>query len=168
MKRAAIEGGLTLIELLLYVVIVGLLLLSLAGMYAEVLGSRVKSQSIAEVNQQGQQAMDTITQTIRNATAVTAPGTAASGATLMLTTPASTYNPSSFFLLGNALQVSGSTGAPIALTGPTVRISSLEFRNLTNGTNTSVQISFVVSNTNNLGLAGSYQKTFISSAEVGL
>lgn len=163
------EHGFTLIELLLYVAIVGVLLLSVVGFYTLALDSRIKNQAIAEVNQQGTLVMDQITQTVRNATSITAPAAAASGTTLTLVVPTGSLSPTTYNLSGTTLQVTEGTGAAVALTSSDVKISSLTFKNLTrSGTNGIVQVSFVASYNNTTGRTGyDYQKTFTTSAEVG-
>ncbi len=163
------QAGFTLIELVVYVAIVGVLLLSIVSFYGLVIDVRVKNQSIAEVNQQGQLAMDGITQTIRNATSITTPALASSGAALTLVVPTGSLSPTVFKLNGTALQITAGVSTPVALTGSKVQISSLTFKNLTRaGTNGIVQVSFVISRTNNTGRATyDYQKTFTTSAEIG-
>ncbi|HEX3568779.1 MAG TPA: type II secretion system protein [Candidatus Saccharimonadales bacterium] len=162
------QAGFTLIELLLYVAIVGSLLLAVVTFYGMTLDQRIKNQAIAEVNQQGTQVMDQMTQTIRNATSITTPTTAASGSTLILVVPTAASSPTTFALNGTALQITEGTGSAIALTGTRVKVGSVAFTNLTrSGTNGIIQISFVVSYANNTGRTTyDYQKTFTSSAEV--
>lgn len=67
------QKGFTLIELLLYVSIVGAIIFSIAGFLSLSMQSRVKNQTIAEVEQQGVQIMQSLTQTIRNASAISIP-----------------------------------------------------------------------------------------------
>lgn len=105
-KPLLAQKGFTLIELLLYVAIVGILLLSAVGFFALSTEARVKNQAISEVNQQGVAAMDNILQSIRNATAVTAPALGATGSSLTLTVPTAALSPT-IFDLGNAGTVMG-------------------------------------------------------------
>lgn len=70
MKR---KQGFTLIELLLYVAIIGAIILSVSGFLSLIMSSRIKNQAIAEVEQQGIQVMQTLTQTIRNASTISIP-----------------------------------------------------------------------------------------------
>lgn len=60
----------TLIELLLYVVIIGSMIFSVAGFLQLAMQSRIKNQVISEVEQQGLQVMQRLTQEIRNSTAI--------------------------------------------------------------------------------------------------
>jgi prepilin-type N-terminal cleavage/methylation domain-containing protein len=169
MRTITNHSGFTLIELLLYVVIVGILLSATTAFYTLVLDARIKTQAINEVNQQGSYAMDYLTQTVRNATSITAPAAGGSGTTLTLVVPTASASPTNFALSGTTLQTTEGAGGAIPLTSTTVQISNLSFKNLSrSGTNGIVQISFTLSRTNISGLNRyNYQKTFTSSAEVG-
>jgi Tfp pilus assembly protein PilW len=162
------QTGYTLIELLLYVAIVGLLLTSVTSFFGIVADARVKNQSIAEVNDQAVSVMDYMTQTIRNASSVTAPTTGTSGSSLTLAVPTGSLNPTIFNLSGTTLQIKEGAGSTVALTSNDVQITSLTFKNLTrSGTNGVVQISFTMIRANSSGRNEyDYQKTFTNSAEV--
>ena len=164
------QRGYTLIELLLYVVILGLILTPLTYFFGMTSEARVKAQSISEVEDQGTAAMDYITQTIRNAYSASAPVAAASGSSLTLTVPTTALSPTVFSLNGSVLQVKEGTGVNIPLTSSDVQISNLTFKNLTrSGTSGVIQVSFTVTRTNNSGGRNEfdYQQTFTSSAEIG-
>lgn len=164
------QNGFTLIELLLYVAIIGTLLTAVMGFYGLALDARVKNQAIAEVNQQGGLALDQITQTIRNASSVTAPVAASSGSTLTLAVPTASLSPTTYNVANSTLQITEGTGSAVALTSGDVKVTSITFTNLTrSGTNGIVQVTITVEYTNNTGRAAySYQKIFTTSAEVGV
>jgi len=165
------QKGYTLIELLLYVVIIGMILVPLTLFFGMSSEARVKAQSISEVEDQGTAAMDYITQTIRNSYSITTPAAAASGASLTLVVPTTALSPTVFSLSGTALQVKeGASGSNVALTSGDVQMSNLTFKNLTrSGTSGIVQVSFTLTRTNNSGGRNEfdYSKTFTSSAEIG-
>src|SRR5919202_349082 len=98
----AYHRGFTLIELLLYTSIVGSLLLAITGFFGLVLESRVKNQTIIEVDQQGMAALERITQTIRNASSITSPSTGATGSSLTLAMPTAGINPTIFDISGGS------------------------------------------------------------------
>lgn len=161
------QKGFTLIELLLYVTIVGSLLTAVSLFFATAADSRVKNQSIMEVDQQGVAAMDYITQTIRNADAITAPATGATASSLTLTVPTGSLSPTIFSLDSNAaLQVKEGTATEIPLTNNKIAISNLTFKNNTRSSTPGIiQVSFTASRLNPAGRAEyTYQKTFMSSA----
>lgn len=163
--------GFTLIELLLYVSIVGVLLTSISMFFATTADARIKNQSISEVNQQGTAIMELITQTIRNADAVTVPAVGATGASLTLTVPTASLSPTIFNLSGaspNAVQIKEGTGATVPLSNSKVTVSALSFKNLSRASTPGVvQVSFTISRVN---LSGKneydYQKTFTGTATV--
>ncbi|HSX28913.1 MAG TPA: type II secretion system protein [Candidatus Saccharimonadales bacterium] len=164
------QAGYTLLELLLYVAIVGSLLTSVTYFFGVAVDARVKNQTISEVNEQGTAAMDYLTQTIRNATAISAPAAAASASALTVTVPTGSLSPTIFNLSGtSALQVQEGSGGQIPLTSNDVTISGLTFTNLTkSGTSGTVQVKFTVSRVNPSSRNEyDYQKTFTSSAEIG-
>jgi type II secretory pathway pseudopilin PulG len=101
--RGTNQTGYTLIELLLYVALVGILLTSVTFFFGLVADSRVKNQTINEVDTQGQAIMETITQTIRNATSVTTPAIGGSSPSLTLVVPTGSLSPTVFDLSGTAL-----------------------------------------------------------------
>ncbi|HRJ06499.1 MAG TPA: prepilin-type N-terminal cleavage/methylation domain-containing protein [Candidatus Saccharibacteria bacterium] len=162
------QSGYTLIELLMYVVIISALLTSITYFFGITIEARAKNQTIAEVNDQGAAAMDYITQTIRNGTSITAPTTGASANSLTLVVPTGSLSPTIFNLSGTTLQVKEGSANPVAITSSDVRVTSLAFTNLTrSGTPGIVRVSFTLSHTNPSNRNEyDYQKTFTSSAEV--
>lgn len=87
------QYGYTLIELLLYVSILGSLLIAVSMYFALTADSRVKNQSIVEVDQQGALLMEQIAQTIRNADSITSPAVGATGDSLTLVVPTGSLSP---------------------------------------------------------------------------
>ena len=160
------QRGFTLIELLLYVSIVGGLLMAISMFFATTLESRVKNQSISEVNQQGGVVMEYVTRTIRNADSITTPAAGASAASLTVAVPTGSLSPTILNLNGTVFQVKEGAATAIPLTNSKIQVSSLSFKNLTrSGTPGVVQISFVVTRTNTSNRNEySYQKTFTGSA----
>src|SRR3990172_51494 len=77
--------GFTLIEILLYVSIAGAILLSVSIFWTILLQSRVKNQTVAEVESQGAFVMELITRTARNSEAIVSPAVGATASALSLT-----------------------------------------------------------------------------------
>lgn len=96
------QAGYTLIELLLYVAIVGSLLTSITFFFGMIAEARVKNQTVSEVDEQGTAVMDYVTQTIRNATSITAPTVGLTGSSLTLAVPTGGLSPTIFSLSGTA------------------------------------------------------------------
>lgn len=162
------QAGYTLIELLLYIAIVGSLLTVITTFFGTAVDARVKGQTISEVDDQGTAVMDQITQSIRNAVSVTTPSTGSSGSTLTLAESGTGVNPTVYSLSGSTLQIKEGTTAAIPIASGIIQISNLTFTNLARGgTPGIVQISFTISRLNPSNRNQyDYQKTFTGSAEV--
>src|SRR5690606_11193106 len=90
------QKGYTLIELLLYMSILGSLLLGISLYFVTSTTARVKNQTVVEVDRQGALIMDYITQTIRGADSITLPGAGASSGSLTLAVPDNGLSPTVF------------------------------------------------------------------------
>lgn len=149
MARTNNSTGYTLIELLLYISLTGILLLSLVTFFGMSVDARVKTQTVTEVDQQGAAIMEYMQQTVRNATAITAPTAGTSAASLTVTVPTASLSPTVFNLSGTTLQVKEGTAAAIPLTNSDVRLTALTFTNVSRGgTDGAVRISFTLERIN--------------------
>lgn len=159
-------AGFTLIELLLYVAISSVMLLAISFFLQTLLESRIKNQTIAEVEQQGLHVMQIITQTARNAEVITSPtvGTSASSLTLDVITGAS--DPTVIDLSSGAIRIAEGVGSPVALTNSRVTASALTVQNLSRtSTPGTIRIQFTLTHVNPEGRNEySFTKTFIGSA----
>lgn len=162
------QSGYTLIELLLYVVIVGSLLTATSIFFAATTSARVKSQTVNEVEQQGQFAMNYITRTIRNANSVTSPALGANASQLTVVVPTASLSPTVFSLSGTTLTVKEGSAAAIALTGNNVQVTSLVFKNFSRSASAElVQIAMTLSYANTAGRNEyDYTQTFTTSVVV--
>jgi competence protein ComGC len=167
MKNKFPVHGFTLVEMVLYVSLCSIILLSLSVFMASLLDSRVRSQSIAEVNQQGFQAMYMMTQAVRNGRSITTPSMGTSSSTLAIITGNALLNPTVFSSASGTLQIKEGSGALVALTNRRVTVSSLLFQNVSSASSTEkiIRMSFVVDYINTSGRAEySYTKSFTGSA----
>ena len=158
--------GFSLIELLLYVATLSIMLLSISVFLGTLLESRVKNQTIAEVEQQGLQAMQIITQTVRNAASIVGPATSTTSSTLTLATYAATTTPTVFNLAESVMQIIESTTPPVALTNNRILVSDLLFSNFSRtSTPGVVQIQFTIQHVTSTGKSEyTFSKTFYGSA----
>lgn len=122
--------GFSLVEVIIYMAI----FIILAGGFETFIGTirteYLHAQTMLEVHDQGAQVIHVMAGTIRNARAITAPGTGSSGATLTVTTADSATNPTIFAVSGGVLTMKEGTGAAVPLTNDRVSVSSLSFANL--------------------------------------
>ncbi|MDD5626512.1 MAG: type II secretion system protein [Patescibacteria group bacterium] len=162
------QRGFTLIELLLYVAVASAILLAISVFLSILLQSRIKNQTIAEVEQQGLQVMQLVTQTARNAEAITSPAQGASASSLTLDVISAASDPTIFDLASGAIRVKEGAGSATALTNSRVTASALTFQNLSRtDTPGTVRVQFTLAHTNPEGRNEySFTKTFIGSASL--
>lgn len=159
--------GLSLIEMLLYVGISSIILLSLSLFLTFILGQRVKNQSISDVNQQGLQVMQLVTQTIRNARSIDSPSIGATSTSLSMTMPDPLLSPTVFDIVNGVVRIKEGTNAVIPLTNSHISVSSLIFQNISSASSTDriVRTSFNVDHINVNGRnENSFSKSFMGSA----
>jgi type II secretory pathway pseudopilin PulG len=164
-KRTTNSAGFTLIELLLYVSVVGTLLIGVVIFAALGIDARVKNQSVSEVNQQGNFAIDYIDQTIRGSNSITAPVAGASGSSLTLVVPTGGLSPTIFDISAGVLRVKEGAAAVVPLTNNKVQVTNLTFTNLSRAsTNGIMRVSITLSRVNpNNRNEYDFTKTFIAS-----
>mgnify|MGYP003393635783 CR=1 FL=1 len=160
--------GFTLIELLLYVAISSVILLVTMFFLQTLLESRIKNQTIAEVEQQGLQSIQIITQAVRNAATINSPAQGASAASLSIDTYTAGNNPTIFDLSSGALQITEGASATVALTNSRVTVSALTFQNLSRAsTPGTVRVQFTITQVNTSGRNEyNFSKTFYGSASL--
>ena len=161
------QRGFTLVELVLYVSICSILLLTISTFLSFLLGARVRSQAITEVNQQGFQVMNLITQTIRNGRSIQVPSIGVSSSTLSITTGNALLNPTIFTISSTTLISKEASNTSIPVTNSRVRVSSLIFSNVSSGSSTEkiIRISYTIDYINQGGKSEySFTKTFNGSA----
>ena len=160
--------GFTLIELLLYVAISSIILLAISAFLSTLLESRVKNQTIAEVEQQGAQVMQTVTQAVRNADLINSPAAGASAATLSINTYVGGNNPTLVDLSSGVIRMTEGVGSPVALTNSRITASALTFQNLSRASTPGIiRVSFILTQINSSGRNEyNFSKTFNASASL--
>lgn len=160
--------GFTLIELLLYISLASIILIITSLFLSTLLESRIKNQSIAEVEQQGAQVMHLITQTLRNAEAVNSPLPGANSSTLSIDVINAASDPTIFDLSTDAIRITEGAEAAISLTNNLVTASNLDFTNLSrSGTPGAVHITFTLTHVNPSGRNEfAFSRTFYGSASL--
>lgn len=164
--KAKNKEGFTLIELLLYVSITSIILLVTSLFLSTLLQSRIKNQTIAEVEQQGLQVMQIVTQTVRNADTINSPAQGTSAASLSVNTIITGNNPTVFDLGSGTVRIKEGVATAVTLTNSRVTASGFSFYNLSrNGTPGTIRIQFTLTHVNpEGGNEYSFTKTFTGSA----
>ncbi|HAZ17125.1 MAG: hypothetical protein A3H59_01905 [Candidatus Jacksonbacteria bacterium RIFCSPLOWO2_02_FULL_43_9] len=160
------QSGFTLIELLLYISITSIILLAVSAFLSVLLESRIKNQTIAEVEQQGLHIMNIITQVARNAEAITGPLPSASAPFLTLDVAVSANDPTVFDLSGGTIRITEGVGSAASLTNARVIASAFNIQNLSRPrTPGTIRIQFTLTHVNPEGRNEyNVSKTFIGSA----
>jgi len=163
-----IARAFTLVELLLYIGLVGIIMLSVSIFYFETLQARVKNQTVSEVEMQGTLAMEKITQTIRNADVINSPAVGLSAASISLATITPTTNPTLFDLSSGILRITEGANPAVNLTTDKVAVSALNFQNLSSASTPGVvKITFTITYINNAGRNEyDFSKTFTGAASL--
>lgn len=162
------KKGFTLIELLLYLSLSAIMILIVSVFLATLLQSRIKNQAIAEVDQQGIQVMQLISQTIRNAENINYPGQGASASTLSLDVIESSNDPTVFDISNGTIRIIEGSDSATSLTSNRITASNLTFQNLSrDDTPGVIRIQFTLSHVNPSGRNEyDYSKTFYGSASL--
>ncbi len=165
-RQSRKQKGFTLIELVLYLALASILLLTVVTFLGVLLQSRVKNQTIAEVEQQGAQIMQLVTQTIRNAEGVNSPGQGASATSTSLNVVSAANDPTVFDLSGGVLRITEATSTPVSLNSSRVSVSGLTFENFSrSNTPGTLRIQFTMTYVNPGGINEyDYSRTFRASA----
>ena len=166
MKFLKARNGFTLLESMLYIAIAAVVVMASTFFFFFLLESRIKNQTISEVEQQGAKVMRLMTQTLRNASAINLPGEGTHGTTLSLGTYSGTTTPTVFTVSSGVIRVQEASGTVVALTNSRISASDLSFHNVSRpGTPGIVRIEFTLTHINNTGRSEyAYSKTFVSSA----
>lgn len=162
------RNGFTLIETLLYLVIVATILGIIAAFFFLMHSIEIKSEIVNEVEYQGSYAMENILYSIRNSEGIVSPGTALSSGTLVLDAYDTNNDPTIIELENNKIKITEGGNPSNFLTSNLVAVSGLSFQNLSYSlTPGIIKVEFTVSYINNSGRNEyDYQKTFYGSASL--
>ncbi len=162
------EPGFTLVEIVLYMAIFMGILITASSIYNTAIQSRAKSQTISEVEQQGAQAIQLMTQTIRDATAINSPSTGASATSLSVNVVSGANSPTIFDLSAGQLRIKEGVATAVPLNNTRVTASSLIFYNQSRAsTKGIISFQFTLTHVNPSSLQEyTYSKVFYGSASL--
>lgn len=168
MKSSYIKKGFTLIELLLYVSISSAMLLVISLFLNTLIESRVKNQTIIEVEQQGTQVMYSILQSIRNADSINSPSEGNETNTISLEMESPSLSPTIFEIQSGKIVIEVDNDPAIDITNSNVVAADLNFHNTSkNETPGSIKVEFTLSYDNQTGRNEyEFSKTFTGSASL--
>ena len=160
------QKGLSLVEIVVYTAIFSLVIGGIATFMLFSVQSRAKNQIVSEVEQQGMQVMNMITQTVRTGQGVNSPTPGSSSDSLSIDMPDAGVDPTVFDLSGGVIRISEAGGGAVDLTSNLINITSLLFENNTiAGTNDTIKIEYTIEyNNTGTDTRFDYEKTFYGSA----
>ncbi|MEA3357729.1 MAG: prepilin-type N-terminal cleavage/methylation domain-containing protein [Patescibacteria group bacterium] len=162
------EKGFTLVEMMLYIAIATVILGSVSALLLMLFSTRVKNETILEVEYQGAQVMELITQTIRNAESVNTPTQGTSETSISLETLDAGTNPTIFDAFENRVRIKKGADPQIFITSDQVTITNLSFHNLSHtDTPGIIRVQFTLSHINVEGRNEyDYSQNFYGSANI--
>jgi len=161
-------SGFTLIEFLIYILIVGVLLLVLSQFGFRVVNDRARTIAQREVEQNLRFSIDEINRALRGASGINAPSLGGTGSLLSLAMDNPAKNPTLFSRLGATLMKQEGASPAVPLTSFQVNVTNLIFTNTSYpGTPGSVNVSITIEYKNPSGRSEySDTVTFSSSASL--
>jgi len=123
------QKGLTLIEVLLYIAIIGIIIQGFITFILSITSANSKTYVIQEVQANTRMALDVISQKIRAADDVITPSEGNSTSTLVLDMPNSDLDLT-FSIINGVLDITEETASSTPITSNEINISSLTFTNL--------------------------------------
>ncbi|PJA90482.1 MAG: hypothetical protein CO137_00160 [Candidatus Magasanikbacteria bacterium CG_4_9_14_3_um_filter_32_9] len=162
------KKGFSLVELVLYISVLIILLGSIFLFMGLVFESKAKSQTINEVERQGEFIIRTILQTVRNTNTINSPTVGSSSNSLSINVKNPTNSPTTFALNGTGLVMTEASQTPVILNNNLVEIKNIVFRNVSQPSTTGiirVEITIAHVNPENQN-EFKYEKTFYGSATV--
>jgi Tfp pilus assembly protein PilW len=157
--------GFSLIETIVYVAIFSVFIIGVVSFLSGISETRLRNQTVLEINDQGSKVMKTITQVLRNGTNVNSPTISNTAFNLNVVTGLPMTNPTIFSENDGVLYITEGVGLPVALTNNKVVVSALSFSNLSRpDTPNIIKISFTLTSVNTASNTGDkYSFTFNGS-----
>ena len=118
--------GFTIVELLIYMSLMGIFLIVLLDIFTTTINSKLASESTSALNMDSRYILSKFTYDINNADSVTVPVLGVTGSTLQLVNGGVTYTYASNS--GNLTKTSG--GVEMNLNGLDTELNSLSFKNI--------------------------------------
>lgn len=164
-KTQPTNHGSTLLEVILYLAILSTLVFGIASFVNLISVSRVKSQTMTEVDQQAFQIIGVITEAIRNAESINVPAVGQEQESLTLLD--SENNTINFSLDGNNITINRGVGN-VNLNNDRVIANNLSFKNLSRiNTPDIIQINFTLtSNNSSNNQIYNYSKTYVATSRL--
>ena len=161
-----LDRGFTMIEMVLYIALVSIIVVFSSLFIHALLQSKTKSRAIVEVEEQGVQMLNIVTQSIRNSQAINSPSAGEGSSVLSVEVDEPEKNPTVFEFSQNALWMKEGDGENIPLSGQQVLVTEASFWNLSReNTPGIIRIQFILSSASgDANQEYKYSQTFYASA----
>ncbi len=141
MMKLRLRTGTTLLEVMLFLGILGIMSSTIVGVLITTQQSRVRQSAVSSVDQAGAELLGAMTRTIRRAEKIISPASGATGSILTLQMALNAEYPTMLAKQGSGMTIVQKTGTS-ALLDSKVSVSDVSFRNV-GGSN--VYFSFTIS-----------------------
>lgn len=160
------DSGMTLIEVMLYVAIVGSVLLALTGLFSLVVSSREMDGTRSEVESMGNEVVKFTSIVVRNGSEVLDPPMGTNSSVLSVASSQQDRDPTDMYIEDGVIYAKVGTGIPVALTSGRVIASDLIFEHFSSeDTSSLVRVSFTITHINDDGRTEyEYSKLFRGAA----
>lgn len=167
MHKFSDNRGFTYVEAVIYLGIISLLIGTVGLLVSITYRASGREAVRREVEEQGRQAMEAITRTARNASAIVLPVAGATDSSLSVSVDDAPASPTVFSLSGTAIVATEGASAAVPLTNANVVASALSVQNLSRAsTPGTVRVSFTLSGTTGSSAPFTYSQTFYGSASL--
>jgi len=160
--------GFTLIELILYVGITAVILLTAGAIGMNILFGKSKLLAVEEVSQNARFAMEVIVERVRDSNGINTPVPGSGSPTISLSMSNPAQDPTVFTATSGLIWLQEGTSSSVALTSQDVIVTNVQFSNVSYpGATGTVRIEFTVES-NNPGNRQEYQfqSTFYTTVHV--
>jgi len=158
--------GFTLVEMIVYIAIIGIVLVSFINFIISIMNAQAKTYSVQEVQSNGRMVLSLIVPRIRMADDVTSPTEGNFANTLVLNMP--NPNPDLIFTVSSGvLTMAEGVGTPVAVTSNKVNVSNLTFTNLSQpGRRDNIKIELTIEYNNTEDVEYQYDQSWRTSVSL--
>jgi len=167
-RRECMQEGFTLIEFLVYSVLVTILVGSLVLIGVNILQGRARMVGMEEVNHNGKMAIERIAYHIRKAESINFPPNWSEGVSLSLEMKDPLKNPTVFEVgVNDVLTIKEGPSAPVAITTEEVDVFLLKFTNVSIDTPGAVRVELTLEYSSPRGVHGEdFRRTFYTTENI--
>lgn len=155
----------TLVETLLYVVVLGICLGAMSGFIDMINAAKAKNRLVLSIERQGENISELISDNIKRSSGINSPIANSESNSLSLAFSDGSKNPTIFNLSGGVIYIKEGVSPAVPLSSPLLVAENLSFKNISRtGTPGNIQASFSLRSLEQGRAEFSYKQNFSSSA----